>query len=100
MHLRHEIVDCLALLLDLGTDVQAGDVVVYKDGGRIKHSGRVTRIDESGIWLHSQWGAWGDFDHLVDAVTQGEEFEWDWKPDEKAKGKSGRYGTPEFYRCP
>jgi hypothetical protein len=60
----------------------------------------VTRIDADGIWVHSQWGAWGDFDHLVDAVTQGEVFEWDWKPGEKAKGSSGRYGTPEFYRCP
>lgn len=81
-------------------DVRPGDVVIYKDGDKIKHSGRVTRIDGDGIWVHSQWGMWGDFDHLVDAVTQGEEFDWDWKPDETAKGYSGKYGAPEFYRCP
>ncbi len=60
-----------------------GTVVIYRKGDRIAHSGRViaTPSGKSEVWVHSQWGLWGNFDHRVDAVPE-------------------IYGTPTYYTCP
>lgn len=60
-----------------------GTVVVYRKDGRITHSGKVieTPAGKDGVWVHSQWGHWGDFDHKVDKVHE-------------------IYGTGSYYTCP
>jgi len=77
-------------------------VVVYKHAGKIIHSGRViqTPPDKSGVWVHSQWGPAGNFNHEVNTIPQGEEFEFEHPPGNKRKTKQGPYGTPTFYTCP
>lgn len=52
------------------------------------------------IWVHSQWGKWGDFDHKVDSVPRGEVYEFEPQPGQKERGVNVDHGTPEFYRCP
>jgi hypothetical protein len=81
-------------------DARAGDVVVYRLGREITHTGRVTRVDGADVWVHSQWGKWGDFDHKVESVPRGEVYEFEPRPGQKARGVNVDYGTPEFYRCP
>ena len=60
-----------------------GTVVVYRNAGQIMHSGRVipTPPDKAGVWVHSQWAFWGDFDHRVDVVFEA-------------------YGTASYHTCP
>lgn len=59
-----------------------GTVVVYRNQGRVTHSGRViaTPPGKAGVWVHSQWGHWGDFNHRVDVVHE-------------------IYGTGSYYTC-
>ena len=60
-----------------------GTVVVYRKNGRVTHSGRViaTPAGKTGVWVYSQWGHWGDFEHRVDVVH-------------------AVYGTGKYYTCP
>jgi hypothetical protein len=77
-----------------------GDVVIYRDAkDHMVHSGRVLRVDDRGIWVHSYWGNLGDFEHLVDAVPQGQEYVVE-LPGKKQKVKTATYGKAEFWRCP
>lgn len=64
-------------------DPPVGTVVVYRKEGQITHSGRViaTPAGKAGVWVHSQWGHWGDFNHRVDVVHE-------------------IYGTGSYYTCP
>jgi hypothetical protein len=84
---------------------QKGDVVVYKHAGKITHTGKVidTPKGQKGLWVHSQFGEAGDFDHPVGNVPQaGQKTEVDNpnKPGTTAEVSATPYGKPtEYYRC-
>lgn len=61
----------------------AGTVVIYQKDGRVVHSGKVipTPPGKNGVWVHGQWGNWGNFDHKVDVVPE-------------------EYGTASYMMCP
>lgn len=53
---------------------QKGDIVVYRKGGSITHSGIVEDVDNAGnvTKVRSKWGPWGEYVHAPDDVPKGQ----------------------------
>ncbi len=49
-----------------------GTVVVYYTGKKIMHTGKVVKPPKGkkGLWIHSQWGKFGDFIHRLKSVPE------------------------------
>ncbi len=78
-----------------------GTTVVYADGlGNVLHSGKVIRRGPGGkIWVKSQWGKLGDFEHLAGAVPTGQRHIFIGSDGKKHIAQEANYGKPTYWRC-
>lgn len=96
-----DLIENRCTLLKDQTKPPVGATVIYLDHmNRVTHSGKVVRKGEKGeIWIKSQWGKLGDFEHLPTAVPNGQRHSFKGPKRKKHTAQEANYGTATYWQC-